>query len=213
MEEVVIVNNRKLTVVGLTTTMIIILVILSVNTLFYYNDSSISIYSDEELSEDKIDDKYIELDIECRVIYNDPNAPKFITDLSFDEIFKSVKEKYDKSYIDSNVNAINIVADNKIYSLIKYDEGSFLWQDRNYYKMNNNELHFGSEYEVVFPVFQLEDGQTGDKYKFKVKCTFDELKEFYSKLENVDIGENRIVIERYGKKNTITYSDYKVVIE
>lgn len=183
--------------------------ILLLSTLFYFNSNEIEI----KVSVSDNPAKFILKEKNRRMGY-EYWYTKFSTNSSLDELEVLVKETYPDDIVEMNNNEIKILHNNIIVRLEKVKEDKFLWQSRNIYTLETEFISVDIvEGEFVYIPFSKRYLDIEGVYstRMKIKCSIDELKEYYKGFTNVEFEDESIILE-LDKPVKLTIEDDELVI-
>ena len=172
------------------------------NTLFYYNDETVSVLEGEEKFSINIDNHNIDFEY---------YFSRFACKYSEEELYQKISEQYENTYYDKELQQIIIINDNQIYTISQYEKKNFAGRKEYRYTFMHNSVRFNIEslnseeyVDIPFPYKALESGLGAVQENEKMTCDFEHLKTYYEDFTNVEIGENtiEIMLEKY--KCTIT---------
>lgn len=202
-------NIRLVLILGVIIGSIFLGILLLLSTLFYFDSNEIEI----KVSVSDNPAKFILKEKNRRLGY-EYWYTKFSTNSSLDELEVLVKETYPDDIVEMNNNEIRILHNNIIVRLEKVKEDKFLWQSRNIYTLETEFISVDIvEGEFVYIPFSKRYLDIEGVYstRMKIKCSIDELKEYYKGFTNVEFEDESIILE-LDKPVKLTIEDDELVI-
>ena len=126
-------------------------------------------------------------------------------------------------FFDEQFNQMVITKDNEICVISIEGDAGFLWRkdyiyylSYNFVSMDLNVSSTKSEYlDIPFPETMLISNRNFVEGNMKIKCDFEQLKQYYENFTNVEIGNNtiEIMLEKYKCIITVSGEDahFKIV--
>lgn len=195
---IMLIKKKKMLAIGILTSVLVLCVIsiLLYNTSFYNNSDKVTIKNGNDMD--------YSINIDNHLLQYEYTFAQFSSDLDFNEVNDVIKSQCNNEFFDKKLNQIVFTDSDTIYTIKQYDHSKFLLSNRYKYCFSSNIVGIvwnSNNIDVPFPNEAIDESVEGYSNEMKIKCDYDDLKEYYKTFSNVEFTDNAIIL---------SYDSYKI---